>query len=44
MGATTPKLNSFERVLFALALMIALIVFALRFGTGATLWVLHHVR
>lgn len=44
MSFAASKLSPFERVLFALALMIGILVFALRFGTGATLWVLHHVK
>ena len=44
MASALSKLTPFERVLFVLALMIGILVFALRFGTGATLWVLHHVK
>lgn len=44
MAFALSKLSPFERVLFGLALMVGILVFALRFGMGATLWVLHHVR
>lgn len=44
MSFAASKLTPFERVLFALALTIGVLVFALRFGTGAALWILHHVK
>lgn len=44
MSFAASKLSLFERVLFVLALMIGIVVFALRFGTGAALWILHHVK
>lgn len=43
MSFIAAKLTPFERVLFVLALTIGALVFALRFGMGAALWILHHV-
>jgi hypothetical protein len=44
MSVAASKPTPFERVLFVLAVCIGLIAFALRFGTGALLWLSHHVR
>ncbi len=44
MGVALPKLNSFERILFASAVVLAAVLVVIRVGMMATVWYLHHAR
>lgn len=44
MGVALPKLNSFERILFVTAMVVAGVLVLIRVGMVATVWYLHHVR
>ena len=44
MAVAASKLTGFERVLLVLALAIGVLTLVLRFGTAATLWLVHHWR
>jgi len=44
MGAAIPKLNSYERVLFAIAVVIGGVLVVIRLGMIASVWYLHHAR
>ena len=36
------RLNRFERILFRIAIVLALVIVAVRVGAMAALWFLHH--
>ncbi len=40
--ATGYELNRFERVLFGVAVALAIVIVAVRLGAMAALWLMHH--
>ena len=44
MAAKELHLNRFERVLFGIALCLAVLILMVRIGAVATVWYLHHIR
>jgi hypothetical protein len=44
MGAASPKLNPYERILFVTAMVVGGLLVVIRLGMMASIWYLHHAR